>query len=111
MVNGDKERALAALRAVELEEEAHKLPAELSGGMRRRVAIARAIAYDGQLLLCDEPSNGLDEALARRVMTRLLQQWQGRSVLWITHDTELARELSDQLLLCRSTPLRELYRG
>ena len=107
VVNGDQKRAMQALCAVELEEEAHKLPQELSGGMRRRVAIARAMAYDGALLLCDEPSNGLDEQLAQRVMQRLLTQWQGRSVLWITHDTDLAAQFSQHILQVNAAPIRQ----
>lgn len=107
VVNGDQKRAMQALCAVELEDEVHKLPQELSGGMRRRVAIARAMAYDGELLLCDEPSNGLDEQLAQRVMQRLLTQWQGRSVLWITHDTDLAEQFSQHILQVNAAPISQ----
>ena len=61
----------ACIAAVELADSIDKPIAELSGGMQRRVAIARAMNYGGEVLFMDEPMKGLDEALAKRVMQRL----------------------------------------
>ena len=107
-IHGDKTRALAYLELMELEQSAHKLPVQLSGGMQRRVAIARAMAYGGDLLLLDEPTTGLDPELAERVMERLLAQWRGKLVLLITHERETARLYADRIYEADGPPLRSL---
>lgn len=63
----DSEKARSILKDLELEEHINKMPSELSGGMRRRVALARTLAYGGSLMILDEPFKGLDAALAGRV--------------------------------------------
>ncbi|NLF80556.1 MAG: ATP-binding cassette domain-containing protein [Clostridia bacterium] len=93
-VEGDREKALRALAAMELAAEAEKLPAQLSGGMQRRVAIARALAYGGDILMLDEPTAGLDKELAERVVSRLIEAWRGRLILLITHDLWLAERFA-----------------
>lgn len=63
----DPEKARYYLKAVELEKEADTKPSELSGGMRRRISFARALAFDADLLLLDEPFKGMDLPLIRRL--------------------------------------------
>ncbi|MDO4567499.1 MAG: ATP-binding cassette domain-containing protein [Clostridia bacterium] len=70
-VNPDEEGALAWLRAMELDGFERAYPEELSGGMRRRVAIARAMHYGGSLLLLDEPFKGFDDELKLRIAERI----------------------------------------
>ena len=67
VVCDDEEKARRYLKAVELEQEAESMPKELSGGMRRRIAFARALAYDGDMLLLDEPFKGMDLPLVERL--------------------------------------------
>ncbi len=67
IVCNDEERARALLKAVELEAEEKSLPATLSGGMKRRIALARALAFDCGLLILDEPFKGMDRALTERL--------------------------------------------
>ena len=67
IVCNDEEKAKTLLNGVELGDALDKLPAELSGGMKRRVALARALSYDGDMLILDEPFKGLDEALTQRI--------------------------------------------
>ena len=88
-----------ALDAVQLADDAEKYPHQLSGGMQRRVAIARAMAYNGDLLILDEPFTGLDEALYRQIAARLREQFAQKLILLVTHSDEEAA-------LFDATPLR-----
>ena len=78
------------LRAVELDADADRYPDELSGGMQRRVALARAMAYGGDLLLLDEPFNGLDDELKKRIASALRQRFHDKAIVLVTHSQEEA---------------------
>lgn len=86
VVNNDTKAAQELLKEVELETSADKMPSELSGGMRRRIALARALGYDAGLLILDEPFKGLDNALKNRV-ARLIRE-KKNPVIITTHDPE-----------------------
>jgi phospholipid/cholesterol/gamma-HCH transport system ATP-binding protein len=84
---------------VELEGAEHQLPASLSGGMRKRVGIARALALDPALILYDEPTSGLDPLTARtvdRLILRLRADLGVTSII-VTHDLDSAFHLADRL--------------
>jgi NitT/TauT family transport system permease protein len=106
---GEESSALAdrMLEACGLSAAAHKLPEELSGGMRRRVAIARAIAYGGDILLLDEPFKGLDEQTKLEIEA-FVAAHRPPLTLQVTHDREEARRLADTLLQLEGPPLRVL---
>lgn len=70
---------------------------EYSGGMKRRVSIARALLYDPQLLLLDEPFKGLDEALRLKIMDEVRERMRGRTVILVTHDPEEAEYLGGEV--------------
>jgi NitT/TauT family transport system ATP-binding protein len=101
--------ALAELFAV-LELEAHRshYPGELSLGLARRVALARALAVDPDLLLLDEPLVSLDEALAARLRAQLAALMESRPIttLLVTHNLEEAVRLADRILLLSPRPAR-----
>ncbi|MAE94328.1 MAG: ABC transporter ATP-binding protein [Deltaproteobacteria bacterium] len=105
---GDSEEAVRArvarcLEAVGLPGIEALFPAELSGGMRKRVGVARAIALEPEVILYDEPTTGLDPANSRRI-GRLIRQLQGDlglTSIVVTHDMELCHAVSDWIVLLR----------
>jgi putative ABC transport system ATP-binding protein len=93
-----RERAMELLRLMEIENQANKLPAKLSGGEQQRVAIARALATDPPILAADEPTGNLDSKTAAAVFSlfeRLTSL--GKTVLMVTHDPDLARRAGRQV--------------
>lgn len=103
-----RERAVALLRAMELGDVLDAYPGRLSGGMMRRVALARAFVNEPQLLLMDEPFVSLDTPTANRLREMLVEQWQrcGASVLFVTHDLREALALADRVCFLSSAPAR-----
>ncbi len=96
-----EDRVQMALREVELEGTGNLYPAELSGGMKKRAAIARALIYRPRILLMDEPTTGLDPQTARHIdrLVRHLASQSSMSVLLVTHDLVSALGLCDRLSL------------
>jgi phospholipid/cholesterol/gamma-HCH transport system ATP-binding protein len=96
-----RQKALEKLEAVGLEQEYDKMPAALSGGMRKRAGLARALALDPPLLLVDEPSAGLDPITADEIDGLLLRlkQHGGTTLLVVTHNISSARRLGDRLIM------------
>ncbi len=93
-----RERALAALDRVGLAEQAHKFPAQLSGGQMQRVAIARALVNDPDILLADEPTGALDSETSLQVMELLREVAEDRLVVLVTHNAELAETYSTRII-------------
>lgn len=95
-----RSRATEKLAAVGLEREYDKMPAELSGGMRKRAALARALALDPKILLVDEPSAGLDPITTGEIDALLedLKQ-RGVTLVVVTHNIPSAKRLGDELLM------------
>jgi len=84
----------------------HRKPAQLSGGMRQRVSIARAFAIQPQLLLLDEPFGALDALTRGTIQDELIRIWSAteQTVFMITHDVDEAILLSDRILLMTNGP-------
>ena len=105
-----REKALALLRLVGLEQFAGTFPHELSGGMQQRVAVARAMAMDPEVLLLDEPFGALDEQTRRDLgyeMSRLLTQ-QGKSIAMVTHSLDESIFWADRIVVMSARPGRIL---
>ncbi len=92
---------LEALESVGLEHTMELMPAELSGGMKRRVALARAIILRPKIICYDEPTSGLDPITAKEIigLMRSIQKKYGTSSLIITHDVDCARVISERMIL------------
>ena len=90
-------RALEMLEAVGLREAADKLPWQLSGGMAQRANLARALVYEGDMLLLDEPLKELDEARREDILSLLERHAAGRTLLVTTHDLRAARMLAERI--------------
>ena len=91
---------LDALRFVSLADSTELYPKELSGGMKSRVSLARALAHSGDLYLLDEPFAALDEALKAELIQKLRSFFKdhGASVLFVTHQRADAEALADRIL-------------
>jgi len=98
-----------ALRMVGLSDRMNHYPAELSGGEQQRVSIARAIAKNPKVLLCDEPTGALDFKTGKMVLKVLrdIQQAQNASVLFITHNQEIAK-IADIVITMRSGEIQHV---
>ncbi|OPA86306.1 ABC transporter ATP-binding protein [Pseudomonas fluorescens] len=105
-----RQRVDRAIAAVGLEHARQQFPAQLSGGMAQRTALARCLARQPQVLLLDEPFGALDE-VTRADMQRLLLEVNrkiGSAAVLITHDIDEALLLSDRILLLGNRPARTL---
>jgi NitT/TauT family transport system ATP-binding protein len=103
-----RERALHYLELVGLSAFAERYPHELSGGMKQRVAIARSLSYQPEVLLMDEPFGALDAQTRERLQEELVGIWQrtGTTVVFITHDIEEAVSISDRVIVLTRRPTR-----
>ncbi len=101
-----KERTAAALSLVGLSHAAEKLPKEISGGMKQRVGIARALAMEPDVLLMDEPFGALDALTRAHLQDELLRivARTGSTVVMVTHDIDEAVLLSDRIVMMTNGP-------
>ena len=92
---------IQALESVGLLDAIELVPNELSGGMKRRVALARAIILHPKIIIYDEPTTGLDPITAKEIvqLMREIQKIHGSSALIITHDVDCSRVIADRMIL------------
>ena len=106
-----KERVLSLLEKVGLDESYfYRYPHELSGGQRQRVGIARTIAVEPKLVICDESVSALDISVQAQVLNLLneLKNDFGFTYIFISHDLAVVKYMSDQLLVMNKGKIEEL---
>ncbi len=105
-----KQRVADALRLVQLESFADRLPRQLSGGQQQRVALARAVVIRPRVLLMDEPLGALDLKLRQdlQIQIRAVQQELGITTIYVTHDQGEALSMSDRVAVMRGGRIEQL---
>ena len=98
---------IETLKSVGLEEAIDKMPSELSGGMRKRVALARTLILKPEIILYDEPTTGLDPITSKEISQLLLdvQKKYNTTSIIITHDVECARIVSNRMVIIKDGAL------
>jgi peptide/nickel transport system ATP-binding protein len=96
-------RELLDLIGLEPDSFINRLPSELSGGQKQRIGIARAIAAEPQLIICDEVTSALDQIVAEEILRLLdnLQSKLGLTYMFITHDISTVRAIADDVVVMR----------
>jgi NitT/TauT family transport system ATP-binding protein len=93
------------LETVGLKNEAFSFPRELSGGMRRKVALARALAYGGEVYFMDEPFRGIDAAGREELIPKIRAEIKGKLAFLVTHDIDEARLVGDWVVSFARAPV------
>ena len=107
-LNIEEARAMEYLEKVGLADDAKKYPEELSGGMQRRLAIARSLAFGGDLFFLDEPLRGLDIRTSAEILELIRNELAGKTVLMVTHSPAEAFYLCDRIVVAGKNPLEIL---
>ena len=102
--------AREVLRDVGLSDRMNNFPAQLSGGEQQRVSIARALAKNPKLLLCDEPTGALDDQTGRTILQLLQDTCRQKGVIVITHNSALT-PMADRVIRIRSGTVAEMKRN
>ena len=103
-----EERAEEVLQKVGLTGEEKEFPSALSGGMQRRLALARTLAFGGDVFYLDEPLQGLDLKTAGEILALLKEELAGKTALLITHSPTEAFTLADRIVLVGKRPIEIL---
>ncbi|MCL2201534.1 MAG: ATP-binding cassette domain-containing protein [Oscillospiraceae bacterium] len=101
-----EEMAISWLDKMGIKTASHLFPRQLSGGMQRRLSIARAMAYGGDLMILDEPFTGLDTATRKRIYPHIFDETRSkRLTILVTHDRAEAESIADRLIVMGGPPL------
>lgn len=98
VVINDTDKTFYWLDVMGLKNDSGKYPSEMSGGMNQRIALARALAYDSDILILDEPFRAFDEGLKDRVIELILKEKEKRTVIMVTHEKDIIGNLADDII-------------
>ena len=94
-----REKALEYLKRVQIDDQAHKYPAQLSGGQQQRAAIARALCMEPRIMLFDEPTSALDPEMIKEVLDVMVGLAEGgMTMIVVTHEMGFAKEVADKII-------------
>ena len=102
-----REKALEALDKVGLKDHAHKRPNQLSGGQMQRVAIARSLVNNPDIILADEPTGALDSTTSVQIMNLIKEIAKDKLVIMVTHNPELAKNYASRIIEFKDNPIKE----
>lgn len=102
-------RIKAVLEAVGMERKSHKMPHQLSGGEQQRIAIARALLNDPQVIIADEPTGNLDNETADGIMKLLtgINREKGTAIVMVTHNRQIFEKYPSRVMVCRDETCSE----
>ena len=106
IVTKDRQYCLFLLKELELLGTENKMPSALSGGMLRRVALARALAYDGDIFLLDEPFTGIDTERKQHIMLLLQKKMTHKICIFVTHHIQEALSVSSHIYTLEKSTLK-----
>lgn len=103
------DRIQQVLEAVGMERKAHKMPHQLSGGEQQRIAIARALLNDPQVIIADEPTGNLDEETADGIMKLLtgINREKGTAIVMVTHNRQIFERYPGRVMMCQDETCTE----
>ncbi|HCT64661.1 MAG TPA: ABC transporter [Lachnospiraceae bacterium] len=104
-VNINEKQCREIMNSLGIGETANKYPTQLSGGMRRRVALGRAIAYQGDIFIMDEPFKGIDVSRKQKVIDEIKKVVKGKICVIITHEISEAVAVGDEVVILGGNPL------
>lgn len=98
-----QKRIKSVLEAVGMERKAHKMPHQLSGGEQQRIAIARSLLNDPQVIIADEPTGNLDTETAEGIMRLLtgINAEKGTAIIMVTHNRQIFEKYQGRVMVCR----------
>ena len=107
--NEMQKRIMHVLNAVGMERKAHKMPHQLSGGEQQRIAIARALLNDPQVIIADEPTGNLDPETADGIMQLLtkINNEKGTAIVMVTHNRQIFEKYPGRVMVCRNESCHE----
>ncbi|MBR5468761.1 MAG: ABC transporter ATP-binding protein [Firmicutes bacterium] len=110
-VTEDEEKIRTVLEICEATDFADTKVKHMSGGMKRRISIARALCFEASLYLMDEPFKGIDIAMKDRILFKIQQYLSGKTCVIITHDIAEAVNLAHNMIILASQPAQIVYSG